>query len=342
MNALNRRWLLAGTNPGDGVAGISLSRDQFVADEAPVPEPADGELLIRSYYFSPDPMNHAWVRGVPGRFEPILPGQPLRGGIAGRVVVSRHPDFAEGDAVSGFLEWSDYNLSTGRDLMDAPLQVIPQDIPLASGLSALGMTGVCAYLSLVDFAAPTPGDLVMISGASGAIGSMAGQIAVLYGARTVGLARGDAKCAFVGELGFNRVVDISAEGWQSRLGDESASGINVFIDNVGGAVLDEALLHMAQGGHIVICGATAHYEQGASISNHLLLAIRGCTMSGFFYFDYEHRWNDARRHLAQWLREGKIRDPLDISYGFDKVPDAALGQFTGANFGRKLVQIADE
>ena len=201
----NRRWLVANAHDGAGVENMSLSLDHFRQDEQVRPEPAEGQVLIRSLYFATDPMNHAWVRGVPGRFEAIPVGEPMRGGVAGVVVASRHPDFHEGDQLTGFLDWCDFNLSTGHDRLGEKLQVIPPDIAIVHGLSALGMTGICAWLSVCDFGATQPGDTVMVSGASGAIGSLAGQVAKIAGAKVIGTARGEEKCRFVSGQGFDQV-----------------------------------------------------------------------------------------------------------------------------------------
>ena len=339
MSTLNRRWCLAEVDAANDLSGLSLSREHFVYDEVPVPKPADGELLIRSAYFSPDPMNHAWARGLAGRFEAIPTGSPHRGGVAGIVEASRHPDFKPGDRVTGFLEWADYNLSRGSDLLDTPLQPVPDDLPLASGLSALGMTGLCAWLGLSQIGQPIPEDTVVVSGASGAIGSLAGQIASLYGTRVIGTARGAEKCQFASELGFDAAIDQSQADWPTQLTQLAPNGVDVFFDNVGGEVLDTLLTQINPSGRIVVCGATAHYSPGAAISNHMMLAVTGCTMKGFFYFDYQPYWAQARQRMAQLLSRGAIQDPLDITEGFDRVPEAALGQFQSANFGRKLIQV---
>ena len=341
MPAINRRWCLGDVEPNADLASLSLTQEHYVYDEEPAPSIEQGQILIQSHYFSPDPMNHAWARGLNGRFSPIPSGAPHRGGTAGVVVASKHPRFQEGDRITGFLEWADFNVSDGTDQLNASLYKVPPDIPLASGLGALGMTGLCGWLGMTDIGRPLPGDTVVVSGASGAIGSIAGQIAKLAGATVIGMARGEAKCQFVGSLGFDAVVDQSRNDWAEQLDTLCPAGIHVFFDNVGGAVLDNLLPRMVRGGRIVVCGATAHYTGEAGITNHLMLAIRGCTMKGFFYFDYAHAWSEARERMADLLRRGLIQDTLDITDGFDLVPSAALGQFQSANFGRKLVSVND-
>jgi len=341
MKAINRQWRVA--RPHDG-AGMSLGREHFAYHETHVPEPAKGEVLIRNIYFSCDPMNHAWVRGLPGRFDPIPVGNPMRGGVAGRVIASRHPDYRVGEGVTGFLDWADFVTSRGVDHTGTPLQRVPSGFSLATGLATLGMTGLCAYFGMTDIGKPGPGDVVVVSGAAGAIGSIAGQIARIAGARTVGIAGGQRKCGWlVDELGYDAAIDYKTGDIASRLSEVCPDGINVFFDNVGGAVLDAALVNMARRSRIVICGGMSSYGgSGYGITNHMMLAIQGCTMGGFFYFDYVDRFAEGIERLDQWLKEGQIKEVLDITEGFEAVPDAALGQFTGANLGKQLVRITDD
>jgi NADPH-dependent curcumin reductase CurA len=342
---VNRRWQVAKSPRSGGVAdsgGLALSADVFAPGEAEVPQPGAGELLVRSVYFSPDPMNHAWVRGIPGKFDPIAVGDAMKGGIAGRVVASRHPDWQVGDGVTGFLEWQDFALSDGTDRLGVPLQRVPPGVSLASGLATLGMTGLCAWIGVTEIGRTRPGDTVLVSGASGAIGSIAGQVARLAGARTIGIARGPAKCGAVRSLRFDDVIDFNAGDLTAQIARLAPKGVDVFFDNVGGPMLDAALVNLAHGARIVICGATAHYGGPTPITNHLQLAMRGATMAGFFYFDHAANWPEGRARLAAWLADGSITELLDVAEGFDAVPAAALGQFSGGNTGRKLVRIADD
>ncbi len=343
---LNRQWCVGDAGESENhpqLRGLSLTREHFLFSEDTVPEIREGELLIRAVYFSPDPMNHAWVRGMPGKFDPIPVGDVMRGGIAGRVVESKNPAWQVGEGVTGFLDWADYSVSDGTDHLGVPLQRVPPGLDLASGLTALGMTGLCAYLGISEIGKPSPGDTVLVSGASGGIGSLAGQVARLAGSYVVGIAGGAAKCEMVRNLGFDDVVDYRAPDFQDSLATACPRGIDVFFDNVGGSLLDAALVNMAHGGHIVICGGTAHYaENPPGIFNHIQLAMRAVTMSGFFYFDHLAEWPKGRDRLAGWLRDGLIREALDIEEGFDAVPQAALSQFQGGVTGRKLIRIADD
>lgn len=324
---------------------MSLTPGHFSSGKGEIPVAGEGDVLVRAVYFSPDPMNHAWTRGMPGKFEARPVGAVMRGGIAGRVVESRNPAWKVGDGVTGFLDWADYSVApSGHDHMGVPLQRIPDGVDLASGLTALGMTGICAYLGYTEIGKPDPGDTVVVSGASGGIGSIAGQIARIAGARRViGVAGGSEKCGLVMGLGFDDVIDYKAGNLTAQLAEKVPEGINIFFDNVGGEILDAALLHMAHGGRIVVCGGFSHYtENPVPITNHIQLAINSLTMAGFFYFDHVKKWPEARERLGRWLAERKIRELLDIEEGFDTVPHAAIGQFTGGVKGRKLIRITDE
>lgn len=323
---------------------MALTREQFAYREAEIPTPRDGEILIRNVYFSCDPMNHAWVKGLGGRFDAIPVGKPMRGGVAGRIVASRHPDFRVGEAVTGFLEWCDYTTTGAYDCTGTPVQRVPAGFPLASGLATLGMTGLCAYFGVSDIGRPLMGDTMLVSGAAGAIGSVAGQLGRIAGACVIGIAGGPEKCAMLTEeLGFAAAIDYKSEDVVSRLGELCPNGIDVFFDNVGGTILDEALAHMARRGRIVVCGGISGYNSPVrGLHNHLMLAIQGCTMGGFFYFDYVDSFAKGVARLARWMKAGQIKEILTVAEGFEAVPDAALGQFVGANKGKQLVRIADD
>ena len=340
MSNDNRQWFVAQASTSEG---IRLERACFGQRVVTRPEPGSGEILIRNVYFACDPMNHAWVKGLEARFEPIPVGGVMRGGVAGRVIASHHPEFAIGDAVTGFLDWADYTTSDGSDYTGTPLQRVPQDLPLASGLATLGMTGHCAYFGLFDIGRPKPGDTVVVSGAAGAIGTVALQLAQLSGCRTIGIAGGKTKCRYLQEvLGADATIDYKTESVSDRLTDLCPQGIDVFFDNVGGPILDSVLARLARGARIVICGGIAGYNSEVTgLKNHLMLAIQGASMAGFFYFDHVHRLGEANARLAGWLRSGAVQEVLDVAEGFDAVPDAALGQFAGKNLGKQLVRIAE-
>ncbi|MCK9563218.1 MAG: NADP-dependent oxidoreductase [Bacteroidales bacterium] len=338
-DAINRQWLVGQVE--DHGPGLSLTREHYVYHEASRPEIRQGEVLIRTVYLSPDPMNHAWAKGWSEKFPAIPAGSPLRGGIAGHVIASHHPDWSVGDAVTGFLDWADYSVSDGTDHLGVPIQKVPADVALASGLTALGMSGLCAYLGL-SMVNPFPGETVLVSGASGAIGSLAGQIARLGGTRVIGIAGGTDKCALVRQLGFHDVLDYRQGQLTAQLAELCPEGVDVFFDNVGGDTLDAALANIAIGGRVMICGGLSHYgAESVGIHNHIQLAMRSVSMRGFYYFDHVDQWPKGRRQLARWLRTGQIVEALDIEDGFERVPEISLAQFSGGVKGRKLIRISD-
>ena len=335
----NRQWYVAQTSTTEG---IGLERECFGSRTVQRPTLSEGEFLVRNHFFACDPMNHAWVKGLEARFEAIPVGGTMRGGTAGYVVESRHPDFKAGDPVAGFLDWADYFVSTGVDYTGTPVQRLPPDLPLTCGLATLGMTGHCAYFGLFDIGRPKPGDTVVVSGAAGAIGTIAVQLARLTGCRTIGIAGGEKKCAFLSNtLGVDAVIDYKNENVALRLEHLAPQGVDVFFDNVGGVILDTVLGKLARNARVVICGGISGYNSSVpGLQNHLMLAIQGATMAGFFYFDHIHRIDEANARLMAWLREGSVQEVLDIAEGFDMVPNAALGQFAGQNLGKQLVRIA--
>ena len=340
MDEISRQWVLT---DAPGKVGMQLETAQFGRREVSIPEPADGEVLIRNVFFACDPINHAWVKGLGGHLKPLPPDSPMCGGTAGRVIASRHPDFAPGDAVSGFLELSDFVTCGSVDRIGAPLQKLPADATLASGLATLGMTGLCAYFGMADIGRPRPGDTVVVSGAAGAIGTVAGQLGRVSGARVVGIAGGPSKCALlVEQLGFDAAIDYKNEDIALRLQELCPTGIDVFFDNVGGSILDTALTNMARRGRIVICGGISAYNtEPIGLKNHLILAVRSCSMAGFYFFDLADRFPEGVSRLATLMRSGQIREILDIAEGFDAMPAASHDQFSGRNVGKKLVRICN-
>jgi NADPH-dependent curcumin reductase CurA len=341
MKTVNRQWCVAAA-PDNG--GLSLVREQFAYNESEIPDPASGEVLIRNVYFSCDPMNHAWVKGLGDRFIPIPVGNPMRGGVAGRVVSSRHPDFKVGDAVTGFLDWADYVTTGPIDRMGAPIQRIPAEFELASGLATLGMTGLCAYFGVSDIGKPQLGDTMVVSGGAGAIGSVAGQLGRIAGARVIGIVGDQKKCDLLTQdLGFDAAINYKTEDVMQRLTELCPEGIDVFFDNVGGTLLDIGLANMARRGRIVICGGISGYNAAPhGLLNHMILAIKGCTMGGFFFFDLISRFTEGVARLAHWMKKGQLKEILTVVEGFESVPDAALGQFSGTNTGKQLVKIAED
>jgi NADPH-dependent curcumin reductase CurA len=336
MAPVNRQWLLARRPRG------LVTADDFRLVESPVPEPADGEVLVRNLYLSCDPTQRGWIAG-----DTYLPavniGEVVRSFAAGEVVTSRDPRFRSGQLVQGLFGWQDYALAR-PGAMSAPSPV-PDGVPIETAMSALGLTGITAYFGLLEVGRPKPGETVVVSGAAGATGSTVGQIARIKGCRAVGIAGGREKCAYLtGELGFDAAIDYKAEDVSARLAETCPDGIDVFFDNVGGDILDAALARLALHGRVVICGAIARYNdtrQAPGPKNYLNLIIRRARMEGFLVLDHMAKAAAAAAELAGWMREGKLKDRVDVQHGLENAPAALARLFKGENRGKQLVKIAE-
>jgi NADPH-dependent curcumin reductase CurA len=332
---LNRCWLMAKRPRG------AVLVDNFSWGEIPMEEPGPGELLVRNLYLSCEPAQHGWMT-VETYWPPINVGEVMRSLALAQVVKSRDPAHREGELVQGLFGWQDYALARPGALY--PLLRVPSGVDVQTAMSALGNTGLTAYFGLLDVGRPQPGETVVVSGAAGATGSVVGQIAKLKGCRVVGIAGGEAKCRYLTEvLGFDAAIDYKNENIVSRLRQTCPRGIDVYFDNVGGRTLDAALVYLAMRGRVVICGAMAEYGATAHQGprNYLQLLRRRGRMEGFVVLDYLDRAEGAMAELAQWMRDGKLRDRVDVLDGLENAPAALLRLFSGENQGKQLVHVAD-
>ncbi len=332
----NRQWLLARRPTG------SIGPADFRLSEVDIPEPNEGEILVRNHYLSCDPTQRGWM--ARDTYMPAMPvGDVIRSFAGGEVVRSRDPRFEPGQHVQGLFGWQDYAVVKQSDAI--PIFSIPSEFPITTGLSALGLTGLTAYFGLLDVGRAKQGETVVVSGAAGATGSAVGQIARILGCRVVGIAGGKEKCRYLtSELGFDAAIDYKSENLVTALRRSCPNGIDVYFDNVGGPILDAALAFLALRGRVVICGAISTYNDEALApgpKNYINLLVRRGRMEGFLVLDYVHRTAEAIAALSGWLREGKLKDRVDVVEGFENAP-AALGRlFTGENLGKQLVKIAD-
>ena len=332
----NRQWLLARRPQGVVSAG------DFRFNETDVPEPGEGEILVRNHYLSCDPTQRGWMARE--TYMPAVPiGGVMRAIAGGEVVRSRDPCFSLGQPVQGFFGWQDYAVAKATDAL--PILPIPDGFSIPECMSALGLTGLTAYFGLLDVGQAKAGETVLVSGAAGATGSTVGQIAKIKGCRVVGIAGGPEKCRYLThELGFDAAIDYKSDNLITALRTHCPNGVDVFFDNVGGVILDTALIFLALRGRVVVCGAISTYNDEAQApgpKNYVRLLIRRGRMEGFLVLDYYHRAGEAIAALSGWLREGKLKDRLDVVEGFENAP-AALGRlFTGENRGKQLVKIAN-
>jgi NADPH-dependent curcumin reductase CurA len=334
---MNRQWRLAQRPAG------MVDEQCFQWEEEPAPEPArDGEILVRNLVLSLDPTQRGWM--ARDTYMPAVKiGEVMRSGAAGRVVASRSPDYAEGDLVTGMFGWQDYALVR----IDGPVRPtkIPPGVPIELAMSTLGLTGLTAYFGVLDVGRPKKGETFVVSGAAGATGSVAGQIARIQGCRVVGIAGGKAKCDWlVKEARFDAAIDYKSEDVAARLRALCPNGIDVYFDNVGGPILDAALAHLAMHGRIVICGAIAQYndaELPPGPKNYMSLLLKRGRMEGFLVLDYLPRALEAVMQLFQWVQAGEIKDKVDVMQGLENAPRALRRLFTGENLGKQLLRIAE-
>jgi NADPH-dependent curcumin reductase CurA len=317
-------------------------RGDWSYTEELVREPGDGEVLTKVLYVSLDPAMRGWMNEGKSYVKPVGIGEVMRAGGVGRVVASKNPRFAAGDYVYGMTGIQEYCLSDGSGFN----KVDPKAAPLPVYVGALGMTGLTAYFGLLDVGQPKPGDTVVVSGAAGATGSVAGQIAKIKGCRVVGIAGGPAKCQYlVKDLGFDAAIDYKSEELPKALRERCPKGIDVYFDNVGGETLDAVLAQINLGARVAICGAISQYNNTTPIkgpSNYLSLLVNRATMRGFIVFDFAGRYAEAGRELAGWLAAGKLKSREDIVDGLQSFPEALLKLFKGENNGKLMIKVAGE
>lgn len=330
---INRQFLLARRPVGQA------SREDFIFQEVPVAELADGQVLLKNRYLSLDPAMRGWMNDGKSYIAPVALGDVMRALGVGEVVASKHPQFAVGDHLQGAVGVQDYYLGDAKGMH----KVDPKLAPLPRYLSALGMTGMSAYFALLDVGAPKRGDTVVISGAAGAVGSVAGQIAKIKGCRVIGIAGGEEKCySLINELGFDGAIDYKNEDLHEALKRECPNGVDVFFDNVGGDTLDAVLTRLAPKARVVICGAISQYNNTTPVkgpANYLSLLVNRARMEGFVVMDYAPRFAEAGLELAGWLAQGKLKSREHIVEGLETFPEALLKLFHGENFGKLVLKI---
>jgi NADPH-dependent curcumin reductase CurA len=319
--------------------GLPKPSDWEVIDE-PAGSPADSEFLVRVEYLSVDPAMRTWMNAGRSYVPPVEIGAVMRAGGIGRVIDSRHPDFATGDEVFGTFGVQRYALSDGRDVTPVDTTLAPAPVHLG----VLGISGLTAYFGLLDVGRPQPGQTVVVSGAAGSVGSIAGQIARINGCRAIGIAGGEDKCRWlVEELGFDAAIDYKAGELRAQLKTHAPNGIDVFFDNVGGEALEAALARLARGARVVICGAVSQYNATGELrgpANYMQLLVARASMTGFVIFDYADRYGEGVAQLANWLRSGELRSHEQIVHGdVGDFPDVLLALFRGQNTGKLVLAL---
>ncbi len=319
----------------------ALGEEHFELREQPVPEPGPGEIVLRTILVSLDAANRAWMQGATYR-SAIVPGQVMDGLSVGVVVAADSDRFKVGDIAFASGGWQDYAL-----LPEKAAGRLPEDYrPLSHFISLLGISGKTAYHGLKWIGEPKEGDTVVVSAAAGAVGSLAGQIAKILGCRVVGIAGGPEKCAWlVDELGFDAAVDYKAGKLRKRLAELCPDGIDIYFDNVGGAVLEAALFNMALHGRIICCGAISQYDTEEAESPRGLpgvIVFKRLKMQGYIVTDYRDRDREAERDLATWAADGRLKVEEDIIDGLENLPRALIGLLHGENRGKRMVRVGPD
>jgi hypothetical protein len=331
----NRRLVLAERPTG------LVDEDTTRLEHEELPELQDGEALVKVRYLSIDPTIRTWMDDAPGYLPPIGVDEVIRGGGIGEVLDSRCEAYEQGQLLFGMTGWQEYVIA---DSGARTMQTLPPGVHPTKALGVLGITGMTAYFGMTDVARVKEGDVVVISGAAGATGSTAGQIAKIKGAaKVVGIAGGPEKCAWiVDELGFDEAIDYKNEKVAARLREACPDGIDLYFDNVGGSILNDCLGHLAMRGRVALCGAISSYNSDGpppGPPNYINLLIKRGRMEGFLILDYFDRFPAAQAEMAGWLAEGKIKSAEHVVEGLESAPDALNLLFSGGNTGKVMVKL---
>ena len=323
---MNKRVLLASRPVG------AVTESNFRIDEAPVPKPAEGEVLVRNLWLSLDPYMRGRMSDAKSYVKGVDIGEVMVGQTVGEVVESRHPKLNVGDLVLTQLGWQLYGATREATKID------PSRAPASYYLGLVGMPGLTAYFGLKELGQPKPGETVVVSAASGAVGSVVGQLAKLWGARAIGIAGGREKCAYVREeLGFDACIDYKAGPVREQL----KQGVDVYFDNVGGEILDTVLARMNLFGRVVVCGMISDYNSTDPyrVRNWRAILVNRLRVQGMIVFDWKDRYGEALKELSGFLAQGKLRYRESVVQGLENAPRGLMDLLNGKNFGKQLVKL---
>jgi len=311
--------------------------ENFRLEEVPVPALKDGEVLVRNHYLSLDPYMRGRMEESKSYAAPQPLGETMIGGTVGEIVASKNPKFAVGDKVQAMLGWAEMGVSDGTLLR----KLDTAHIPLSAYLGAVGMPGMTAWYGLTQIMQPKPGETIVVSAASGAVGSVVGQLAKMRGCRAVGIAGGKEKCDYViNELGFDGCVDYKAGKLAADLAQATPDGIDAVFENVGGEGFDACLARMNPFGRIALCGLIAGYDgQPMPLNNVRAFLTMRLMMRGFIVSEHMDLWPQALAELGTLVADGKLKFRESVAHGIEAAPDAFIGLLKGRNFGKQLVKL---
>jgi NADPH-dependent curcumin reductase CurA len=335
MAEINRAWVLVERPVGDDFDSA------LKFQELPMPVLGDDQVLVRTLYLSLDPANRGWMAGP--TYMPAVPlGVPMWGGVIGKVVTSKSEKFQPGDIVGGFGSWSDYCALPADGVNKIPDM---GGLPLAAAQGLFGGAGGTAYVGVIDIGQVKAGQIFVVSGAAGSVGSLAGQIAKIQGATVIGIAGSAEKCAWLtNDLGFDHAIDYQHENVRKRLAELAPNGVDVYFENVGGAVGNAVLANLAKGARVALCGLVSQYNSDAGpVAGFDLLPVllKSGTVQGFILLDYLHRLGEANAKLGQWLGEGKVKYHADITDGLENALTAfkTLFQSGASHKGKMMIRV---
>ncbi|WP_432219087.1 NADP-dependent oxidoreductase [Pseudomonas kribbensis] len=336
---LNQRFVLASRPVG------APTPENFRLEREALPDLEDGQLLLKTLYLSLDPYMRGRMSDAPSYAAPVQIGEVMTGGAVSRVEQSRHPKFQVGDLVVGATGWQSHSLSDGRNIIP-----IPSGLPSPSmALGVLGMPGMTAYMGLMDIGQPKAGETLVVAAASGAVGSVVGQVAKIKGLRAVGVAGGAEKCKYVvEELGFDACIDHKAPDFAEQLAKACPKGIDIYYENVGGHVFDAVVPLLNPKARIPLCGLIAGYNATEAPKGpdrlpalQRTLLTKRVRIQGFIVFDdYGDRQPEFISAMVPWVREGKVKFREDVVDGLEQAPQAFIGLLEGRNFGKLVVRVA--
>lgn len=326
-----KRLVLASRPKGE------VSPDNFRLEEVPVPTIKDGEVLIRNHFLSLDPYMRMRMEDVKSYAAPQAIGETMIGGTVGEIVESKNPKFAVGEKVQGMMGWSEMGVSDGSLLR----RLDTTHVPLSAYLGSVGMPGMTAWYGLTQIMQPKEGETIVVSAASGAVGSVVGQLAKERGCRAVGIAGGKEKCDYViNELGFDACVDYKAGNLLEDLAKATPNGIDAIFENVGGQVFDAALARMNPFGRIALCGLIAGYDgEPMAINNVRTFLTMRLTMRGFIVSEHMEFWPQGLKELGTLVAGGKLKFRESVAQGLESAPEAFIGLLKGKNFGKQLLKL---
>ena len=338
-DAKNRQIILVSRPHGEPTP------ENFKLAEAPIPTIGPGQILLKTNLLSLDPYMRGRISDAKSYAPPFAIGEPLGGQTVSEVIASNNPEFAVGDVALAFGGWQDYSVSSGGDLQ----KLDPGAAPVSTALGVLGMPGMTAYTGLKNIGLPKPGETLAVAAAAGPVGSAVGQIAKIRGCRVVGIAGGREKTAYlIDELGFDASIDHRSPNMKEELKAACPNGIDIYFENVGGAVWDAVLPLLNNFARVPVCGLVANYNatalpEGPDRTATLMRTIltKRLRVQGFIVYDFAEQMRDFLREVGSWVREGKLKYKEDIVEGLENAPQAFIGLLRGANFGKLLIKVSD-